>query len=91
MDENTTYEVKLVISSTRDPEGHTRIAWEWNPPLSEVLEESAGDVAGLPSAYRIMGKVLDDSVLPILQFNERYEAELNLGNEMSMAFGSTES
>jgi hypothetical protein len=85
---NTVYKATLEITSTADPDGSNRIAWHWDPPMAKVLDDTGGTVEGLPGAYRLMGSILDQAVLPIFKMNERYEAELNVGNSIKEAFNA---
>lgn len=72
--ENVTYTAKLTISSTENQSSPMNIQYEWDPPLSDAVQEFGTDA--LPPSYQFMGLILDTAVFPVITFNERYEAQL---------------
>lgn len=72
MDNTTTYTATLRISSAGTPNSPMHIAYEWDPPLADVVKDFGED--NLPAAIKLMGIILDTSVFPYIMYNERYEA-----------------
>lgn len=71
METNGGYRATLTITSDAEDEGPYQLNLEFDPPYAEVLEK----LGTAPVAYQFMGKVMDEVILPVMVFNERYEAE----------------
>jgi hypothetical protein len=73
MDENKNgaYKATLTITSDQGDEGPYDLNMNFDPPYADVVEK----LGHAPVAYQFMSKVFDEVVLPVLVFNERYEAE----------------
>lgn len=70
------YKATLTITSDAGDEGPYQLTMDFDPPYAEVLEKNGT----APVAYQFMSKIMDDVILPVMVFNERYEAEF-LENE----------
>lgn len=68
---NSTFKATLTITSDAGDEGPYNLDMTFDPPYSEALDK----LGHAPVAYQFMGKILDEAVLPVMVFNERYEAE----------------
>lgn len=68
---NGAFTATLTISSDAGDEGPYDLNMEFNPPYAEAVER----LGHAPVAYQFMGKIMDDVILPVMVFNERYEAE----------------
>lgn len=69
---NGAFTATLTISSDDGDEGPYELDMTFNPPYAEAVEK----LGHAPVAYQFMGKIMDDVILPVMVFNERYEAEL---------------
>ena len=65
------YKATLTITSDDGDEGPYDLNMEFDPPYADAVEK----LGHAPVAYQFMGKVLDEVILPVMVFNERYEAE----------------
>jgi hypothetical protein len=68
---NGAYKAMLVITSDGEDEGPYHLDMTFDPPYAEAVEK----LGFAPVSYQFMGKILDEAILPVMVFNERYEAE----------------
>jgi hypothetical protein len=75
---NGAYIATLTITSDANDEGPYMVDMKFNPPYAEVVDK----LGHAPASYQFMGKVFDEVVLPVLAFNDRYEAEMLADEEI---------
>lgn len=74
MDDLDAFKATLVVSSGISPEGAYKLDYSFDPPMAEVIEKLGED--NVPQAYQFMCWLIEKHILPMVVFNERYEAQL---------------